>query len=110
MSTTRYLRPSSKPLVPRAQPVRDTLQRDAGLRSLTAAAQAGLLRLETIKPAIPKALHGSLAAGGVDDEGWTLMVKHAAGAAKLRQLKPQLQMLLQERFGPGELRIKLMSR
>lgn len=89
--------------------MRDTLLRDAGLRSLTAAARAGQERLEIVKLAIPKALHGALAAGGVDEEGWTLLVRHAAGAAKLRQLRPQLEMLLQERFGQGVLRIKLMS-
>jgi len=95
--------------VPRAQALRDTLQRDAGLQQLTQAARAGQARLETVKLAIPKALHAAVAAGGVDEAGWTLLVKNAAAAAKLRMLRPHLQLLLQERFGAGELRIKLMS-
>jgi hypothetical protein len=48
-------------------------------------------------------------AGGTDEDGWTLLARNAAAAAKLRQMKPQLQMLLAERFGPGELRIKLLG-
>jgi hypothetical protein len=110
VSPPRYLKGPAKPAVPRATPLRDTLQRDAGLRSLTLSARAGQERLATVKLAVPKALHAALAAGGVDEEGWTLLVLHAAAGAKLRQLKPQLELLLQERFGPGTLRIKLTTR
>ncbi len=109
MTPPRYLRPSPRPVAPRARAVGDTLQRDAGLLALTRAARAGLDRLETVKLAVPKALHGALSAGGVDESGWTLLVKNAAAAAKLRMLRPHLQLLLTERFGPGELRIKLAS-
>lgn len=96
-------------MVPRARAVVDTLQRDAGLLALTRAARAGQDRLATVKLAVPKPLHAALAAGGVDEAGWTLLVKNAAAAAKLRMLRPHLQLLLTERFGPGELRIKLMT-
>ncbi len=96
-------------MVPRARALVDTLQRDAGLLALTRAARAGEERLATVKLAIPKALHAAVVAGGVDEAGWTLLVKNAAAAAKLRMLRPHLQLLLTERFGPGELRIKLMA-
>lgn len=96
-------------MVPRARALADTLQRDAGLLALTRAARAGEERLATVKLAIPKALHAAVVAGGVDEAGWTLLVKNAAAAAKLRMLRPHLQLLLTERFGPGELRIKLMA-
>lgn len=109
MNPPRYLRPAPRPVVPRARAVADTLQRDAGLLALTRAARAGQERLDTVKLAIPKALHAAVLAGGVDVSGWTLLVKNSAAAAKLRMLRPHLQLLLTERFGPGELRIKLMS-
>lgn len=108
-SPPRYLRPQLRPLAPRAAQLRDTLRSDAGLRQLTQLARAGQDRLDTVKLAVPKALHPALAAGGVDDSGWTLLVAHAAAAARVRMLKPHLQLLLTERFGPGELRIKLMT-
>ena len=43
------------------------------------------------------------------NESRAAQARNAAAAAKLRQMKPQLQMLLAERFGPGELRIKLLG-
>ena len=73
---------------------------------MAAAAQA---RLEVVKLGIPRPLHAAVLAGGVDDTGWTLLARNAAAAAKLRMLKPHLQLLLQERFGTGELRIKLLA-
>ncbi len=109
MSATRYLNARVRPIVPAATPLRETLRESEQLRALTHVAAASRARLETVKPAIPKALHAALLAGGVDDTGWTLLARNAAAAAKLRMLKPHLQLLLQERFGPGELRIKLMA-
>jgi hypothetical protein len=104
-----YLKRSTAPQVPRAQALRETLRADAALRSLTERARAAEQRLECVRLALPKGLHGAVLAGGTDEDGWTLLARNAAAAAKLRQLKPQLQMLLAERFGPGELRIKLLG-
>ena len=73
---------------------------------LSPQAQAAQARLVTVKKGLPASLHASLVAGAVDDEGWTMLVTSAAAAAKLRQFQPQLQALLQARFGPGLLRIK----
>lgn len=109
MNSPRYLRPGLRPLVPRAQPLRETLRGHVGLQQLTQAARANQERLETVKLALPKSLHAAVAAGGLDEAGWTLLVRHAAAAAKIRQLRPHLQLLLQERFGPGELRVKLLT-
>lgn len=109
MKPPSYLKRNTAPQVPRAQVLRETLRADAALRSLTERARATQQRLDLVRIAIPKGLHGAVAAGGVDETGWTLLARNAAAAAKLRQLKPQLQILLAERFGPGELRIKLLG-
>ena len=48
--------------------------------------------------------------GPVDDEGWSLLAANAAVAAKLRQLKPRLEALLQERgWQVSSIRIKVQS-
>jgi hypothetical protein len=109
VSTTRYLRPRVRPLVPAAKALGETLRSSEVLRQLSSQASQGQARLELVKLAIPRPLQASVLAGGVDEQGWTLLVRNAAAAAKLRMLKPHLQLLLQERFGPGELRIKLLS-
>ncbi len=106
MSGARYLQRTPRPSVPSAVPVAQALQAHAGLVHLTQMAQAAQARLVTVKKGLPASLHASLVAGAVDDEGWTLLVTSAAAAAKLRQFQPQLQALLQARFGPGLLRIK----
>jgi hypothetical protein len=108
MSSTRYLPRRSAPSVPSAVPVAQALSTHPGLAHLTAQARASQERLTTVKRLIPTHMHGALVAGAVDAEGWTLLVTHAAAAAKLRQLQPQLQTLLQARFGPGLLRLKRM--
>jgi hypothetical protein len=109
VNNPRYLNARARPVAPKAQALRDTLQEHASLQQLTRLAQSHLERLSTVKVGIPKSLHGAILAGGLDEGGWTLLARNAAAAAKLRQLRPHLQLLLQERFGPGELRIKLMQ-
>lgn len=109
MNPPRYLSPRVRPVVPPAQALGETLRGDAQLRQLASLAAAGQARLEVVKLAIPKSLHAAVLAGGVDEQGWTLLARNAAAAAKLRMLKPHLQLLLQERFGPGELRLKLLG-
>lgn len=106
MSGPRYLHRPLRPTVPAAVPVSQALQAHAGLVHLTQMAQAAQARLTTVKKVLPASMHGSLVAGAVDEDGWTLLVTSAAAAAKLRQFQPQLQALLQARFGPGLLRIK----
>lgn len=106
MNGPRYLHRAPRPSVPAAVPVGKAIQAHAGLTHLTQMAQAAQARLLTVKKGLPASLHASLMAGAVDEEGWTLLVSSAAAAAKLRQFQPQLQALLQARFGPGVLRIK----
>ncbi|MCZ8236532.1 MAG: hypothetical protein ACK520_02220 [Inhella sp.] len=108
MASTRYLTRRSAPVVPPAMPVAQALSAHPGLAQLTALARAAQERLIAVKRLTPAHLHGALVAGAVDAEGWTLLVTHAAAAAKLRQLHPQLQAMLQARFGPGILRLKRM--
>jgi hypothetical protein len=46
----------------------------------------------------------------VDEEGWSLLAANAAVAAKLRQIKPRLETILQERgWQVSSIRIKVQS-
>ncbi len=104
-----YLRRYSQQ-VPPAMKVVDALQAHQGLAHLNELAAGSKARLECVRAAIPKSLHGALLAGPLDDSGWTLLARNAAAAAKLRQLKPHLELLLAERFGAqAQLRIKVLG-
>jgi hypothetical protein len=51
-----------------------------------------------------------VAPGPVDEEGWSLLAANAAVAAKLRQIKPRLETILQERgWQVSSIRIKVQS-
>ena len=45
---------------------------------------------------LPPGLQGEVRAGPLDDTAWVLLVDHASGAAKLRQLLPNLERALVE--------------
>ena len=65
--------------------------------------------LETVRPALPPALAAHVRAGPLDEGGWSLLVGHAAAAAKLRQLVPHLEMLLDDRgHAVRSVRIKVL--
>jgi hypothetical protein len=109
MTTARYLYARTRPVVPKARAAGDVLHRDPVAANLLLAAKANNARLAAVKLAVPKSLHDQMAAGGLDETGWTLLVRNAAAAAKLRQLQPSLELLLSEGFGPCVLRIKLCT-
>jgi hypothetical protein len=54
-------------------------------------------RFEAIRPALPPDLQRCVEPGVLDATGWTLVVPHAAAAAKLRQWCPLLVQQLAER-------------
>jgi hypothetical protein len=56
--------------------------------------QASRQRHEAICHLLPEPLRAQVRAGPLDDGGWTLLVPNGAGAAKLRQLLPDLQAAL----------------
>ena len=66
--------------------------------------------LATVKGLIPPPLRTAVQAGPVDGEGWCLLVKGSAAAAKLRQLVPMLEASLAESAGrPVRIRLKVAS-
>ncbi|MBH9553252.1 hypothetical protein [Inhella gelatinilytica] len=106
------MRPSrpTPPAVPAPLSVQQALRASDPLRELGRRMAASRDCLECVKVAIPPSLRGVVQAGPVDESGWTLLVQNAAAAAKLRQLKPHLDLLLAERMGAGiALRIKVLT-
>lgn len=61
---------------------------------------------ELIAPLLPAALRAQVKPGPIDDDGWALLVPHAAAAAKLRQLLPALAAHLQT-AGAGAIAIRV---
>jgi len=68
-------------------------------------------RFEIICVLLPAALRGSVRPGPLDEAAWSVLVDHAAGAAKLRQMLPDLQSALAERGWPQPaIKIKIQPR
>jgi hypothetical protein len=64
---------------------------------------------ELIAPLLPAALRAQVKPGPIDDDGWALLVPHAAAAAKLRQLLPALAAHLQTAgAGPITIRVRIL--
>ena len=85
----------------RSEPLAGLLQRMQGSRQ----------RFEVIRSLLPPALASSVRAGPLDDEAWSVLVDHAAAAAKLRQMLPDLQSALAEGGWPTPpIKIKISRR
>ena len=68
-------------------------------------------RFDAIRARLPPALLGSVRPGPLDESGWSMLVDHAAAAAKLRQMLPDLQSALSDRGWPGPpIKIKIQPR
>ena len=92
----------------RVQPVAQVLRNAPGLAELAARAQDGQARLHAIAALLPPGLRSSVQSGTVDAQAWTLLVPHAAAAAKLRQLLPALEAHLRSKGWPIQtLRVKV---
>jgi hypothetical protein len=101
---------SPAPLVPDSMPVEEALRRSTPLAQLRARLQDSNDRFQAIRAALPDALAPHIAPGPVDEEGWSLLAANAAVAAKLRQLKPRLEAILQQRgWQVSSIRIKVQS-
>jgi len=102
--------PKPPPLVPDSLPVAEALRRSTPLAQLRARLQDSKDRYVAIRPQLPDALAASVAPGPVDDEGWCLFAANASVAAKLRQLKPRLEVVLRERgWQVSSIRIRVQS-
>ena len=68
-------------------------------------------RLAAVAELLPPGLRGEVRAGPLDDTAWVLLVSHAAAAAKMRQLLPNLQEALLARGWAGPaIKIKVLPR
>lgn len=98
------------PLVPDTLPVAEALRRSAPLAQLRARLQDSADRFEAVRTALPGALARHVKPGPVDEEGWSLLADNAAVAAKLRQIRPRLESLLQQQgWQVSSIRIRIQS-
>ena len=96
---------------PHSLPLASALARSEPLAGLLQRVHESRARFEAIAPLLPAALRGEVRSGPLDDAAWTLLVAHAAAAAKLRQMLPALQAALQARGWPGPaIKIKVHPR
>lgn len=64
---------------------------------------------DRVAPLLPAGLRAQVRPGPIDDEGWALLVPHAAAAAKLRQLLPVLSARLQaDGAAPVAIRVRIL--
>jgi hypothetical protein len=86
----------------------------AGSESLTSLMQRlrqSQAMLEALNPQLPEGLRASVKPGPLDDSGWSLLVAHAAAAAKLRQMLPELRAALAAQgFPVTEIRLRVQAR
>ncbi|MFN9746382.1 MAG: hypothetical protein ACK57B_12135 [Betaproteobacteria bacterium] len=90
------------------QAVGAALSRHETLAALLQRVRDSRARLACIQALVPPGLRDAVEAGPLDDTEWTLLVRHAGAAAKLRQCVPQLEAVLAEAgHPPRRLRVKL---
>ena len=96
--------------VPDPLPIAQALDGHSGLARLGVLLRESNRRLEIVAPALPGALTRFVRPGPIDEECWTLLAANAAVAAKLRQLQPRLEQMLQEEgLQPARLRVKVQQ-
>ena len=99
------------PLVPAATPIDAALDRSEPLAQLRRRLADSQARLDAVVPLLPAGLAALVAAGPVDDEAWTLLVRSNSAAAKIRQLRPRLEVALREQgWQVSLIRVKVQSR
>jgi hypothetical protein len=103
------VKPKAAPLTPSPIALRDALRGSSPLARLRAALDDSNARFATVRSAFPAAMLDQVRPGPVDEEGWSLLAANAAVAAKLRQLRPRFELLLQEAgWAPATVRIKVL--
>jgi hypothetical protein len=111
----RRVNGSPPPLVPLSRPLSEVLDGSDALQRLKRQIDESNQRFAAIAQGLPAKLLPHVRPGPVDGTTWTLLVDHAAAAAKLRQLVPHLSQLLSQRLtSPDgqsiEIRIKVQPR
>jgi hypothetical protein len=88
----------------------DALDASPAMRHLSALVNQSNKRLNSISHLLPKHAKGSIQAGPINDEEWSLLVANAALSAKLRQMLPDLeQELLSCGWPARKIRIKIVK-
>jgi hypothetical protein len=88
---------SNAPSVPAPVRLDRALADNTSLAGLSQRLRESQQRFEAIAPLLPEPLARELRPGPIDDEGWSVLVSNAAGAAKLRHLLPRLDEALKAR-------------
>jgi len=95
----------------RTQALGRALDRSEPLVGLLQRVRASHERFEAIVLLLPAALRASVRPGPLDELAWSLLVEHAAAAAKLRQMLPDLQAALTDRgWAQPAIKIKIHPR
>jgi hypothetical protein len=105
-----FKRPPStiRPMTPDALRLQQALQKSAPLAQLQLRIQDSNARFAAILPGLPSSLANHVKPGPVDESGWSLLAANASVAAKLRQMKPQLEgMLSAAGWGMNVIRVKV---
>lgn len=99
---------SPTPVTPDAMRLQQALQRSEPLARLTLLMRESNARFDAIRPSLPPALAPHVKPGPVDESGWSLLAANASVAAKLRQLQPRLEVVLQDAgWSVSTIRIKV---
>jgi hypothetical protein len=102
--------PPFKPMTPDALRLEQALQQSAPLVKLKERIQDSNARFAAILPGLPTGLALHLKPGSVDELGWTLLAANTSVAAKLRQIKPELESMLSAAgWRMGVIRIKVLQ-
>jgi hypothetical protein len=97
--------------VPPGHTLAAALRDSEPLVGLLARVRESQARLAVVTELLPVGLRGDVRAGPLDDTAWVLLVDHASGAAKLRQLLPNLEQALARSGRPGPpIKVKVLPR
>jgi hypothetical protein len=95
-------------VTPNALPIDSVLRSSTALIRLHQLMRDSSARFDAIRPHLPILLAAQTKPGPVDDLGWSLLAANTSVAAKLRQLQPRLEQILQERgWQVSSIRIKV---
>jgi hypothetical protein len=96
------------PVTPNALPIDEALHRSAPLERLQLLMRESNARFDAIRPHLPATLASHIQPGPVDELGWSLLAANASVAAKLRQLQPRLEQVLQDNgWQVSDIRVKV---
>ena len=99
------------PVTPSPVRIDEALAQSAPLTSLQQRVRESNARFDAVKHMLPATMAPYVSPGPVDTDGWSLLAANNSVAAKLRHLKPDLEVALKQRGWPASaIRIKVQSR